>query len=126
MALIPGSARASRMWPVPWEIIRSDVKRRQPRGDLDPQHRAIMRPVCHTPAAFARAHGCREFYSGLLAFTIGTPLALGSRWALLPAALSGIVLIVRTVLEDPTLQAEWEGYAEYTVRVRSRLVPLVW
>ena len=57
---------------------------------------------------------------------IGTPLALGSRWALLPAALGVIVLMVRTVLEDGTLQAELAGYADYTQRVRSRLVPYVW
>lgn len=33
---------------------------------------------------------------------------------------------VVTSKEDRTLQAELEGYAEYTERVRSRLMPFVW
>lgn len=78
--------------------------------------------VSSGPYAYVRHPG----YAGMLALTVGTPLALGSRWALLPGALGVIVLIVRTVLEDSTLQAELAGYAEYTHRVRSRLVPYVW
>ena len=78
--------------------------------------------VSSGPYAYVRHPG----YVGMLAFTIGTPLALGSRWALLPAALGVVVLVVRTALEDGTLQAELPGYADYTRRVRSRLVPHVW
>jgi len=65
-------------------------------------------------------------YVGMLALTIGTPLALGSEWALLPTAVGVAVLIVRTALEDRTLQAELPGYVDYTRRVRFRLVPYVW
>ena len=78
--------------------------------------------VSSGPYAYVRHPG----YPGILALTIGAPFALGSRWALLPAALGVIVLIVRTVLEDGTLQAELAGYTEYTRRVRSRLIPRVW
>ena len=78
--------------------------------------------VSSGPYAYVRHPG----YTGMLALMIGTPLALGSRWALLPAALGVVTLIVRTVLEDCTLQAELAGYADYTRRVRSRLVPYVW
>jgi len=72
------------------------------------------------------AHVRHPGYAGLLAYTLGTPLALASRWALLPAALGAIVLIVRTVLEDHTLKAELDGYAAYAKRIRWRLVPFVW
>ena len=34
--------------------------------------------------------------------------------------------IVRTYLEDQTLQAELAGYADYTRRTRYRLIPLIW
>jgi protein-S-isoprenylcysteine O-methyltransferase Ste14 len=78
--------------------------------------------VSDGPYAYVRHPG----YAGLLAFTLGTPLALGSLRALIPAALSGIVLIVRTILEDRTLRAELAGYIEYSRRVRCRLVPLLW
>jgi protein-S-isoprenylcysteine O-methyltransferase Ste14 len=35
-------------------------------------------------------------------------------------------LIVRTALEDKTLQRELDGYSEYAGRVHFRLVPGVW
>jgi protein-S-isoprenylcysteine O-methyltransferase Ste14 len=56
----------------------------------------------------------------------GMPLALGSYWALAPAAVAAAVLVFRTALEDRTLQAELPGYREYAGRVRSRLIPGVW
>jgi len=78
--------------------------------------------VSSGPYAWVRHPG----YAGLLGLTIGTPLALGSRWALLPAALGVVVLFVRTALEDRTLQAELAGYTDYARRVRFRLVPCIW
>jgi protein-S-isoprenylcysteine O-methyltransferase Ste14 len=57
---------------------------------------------------------------------IGMPLALGSLWALIPAVMLRPLLVVRTVLEDRTLQNELPGYREYTQRVRYRLIPGVW
>ena len=36
------------------------------------------------------------------------------------------VIVFRTALEDRTLLAELEGYADYAARVRYRLVPGVW
>ncbi len=53
-------------------------------------------------------------------------LFLSSLWALLPAALIIVLFIVRTYLEDNTLQRELDGYLEYTKQVRYRLVPYVW
>jgi protein-S-isoprenylcysteine O-methyltransferase Ste14 len=43
-----------------------------------------------------------------------------------PALLLTIVLLVRTALEDRTLQRRLEGYSDYTGRVRYRLLPGVW
>jgi protein-S-isoprenylcysteine O-methyltransferase Ste14 len=62
---------------------------------------------------------------GFLLF-LGIPLALGSLWALIPAILLCPLLVVRTVLEDRTLQAELPGYKEYAQRVRYRLLPGIW
>lgn len=56
----------------------------------------------------------------------GIALELGSWWALLPAAVIVIVFVIRTALEDRTLQAELPGYSAYAQRVRYRLVPGVW
>jgi protein-S-isoprenylcysteine O-methyltransferase Ste14 len=57
---------------------------------------------------------------------LGMPLALGSLWALIPALFFGLFLIVRTALEDRTLQEELPGYEEYAQRVRYSLIPGVW
>jgi protein-S-isoprenylcysteine O-methyltransferase Ste14 len=65
-------------------------------------------------------------YVGMSIFTLGTPLALGSWLAQIPAILTVAVLIYRTALEDRTLQAELPGYADYAGRVRYRLLPGLW
>jgi protein-S-isoprenylcysteine O-methyltransferase Ste14 len=56
----------------------------------------------------------------------GFALALGSLWALVPAAVASLVLIPRTALEDRMLQNELPGYKDYASRVRYRLLPGVW
>ena len=51
---------------------------------------------------------------------------LNSLWALIPAAIIMVLFIVRTHLEDITLQRELDGYLEYTKIVKYRLLPYVW
>lgn len=65
-------------------------------------------------------------YLASLILIIGTPLALNSYWALIPAGVGTIVLGVRTAWEDRLLYEELEGYKEYASRVRYRLIPGVW
>jgi protein-S-isoprenylcysteine O-methyltransferase Ste14 len=65
-------------------------------------------------------------YVGFVVSYFGTALALGSLWAILPAGLVAGLLMVRTALEDRTLQDELPGYREYARRVRYRLVPGIW
>lgn len=65
-------------------------------------------------------------YAGGIVSWVCAALALGSWWALLPAALVGLVFVVRTALEDRTLQEELPGYTEYAECVRYRLLPGVW
>ncbi len=74
------------------------------------------------PYQFVRHPG----YAGALIYYIGAPLNLGSFWALLPALFIIVVMIVRTSLEDRTLQQELPGYTEYTKQTRYRLVPGIW
>ncbi|KRA56800.1 isoprenylcysteine carboxyl methyltransferase [Caulobacter sp. Root655] len=74
------------------------------------------------PYRFVRHPG---YVAALLLF-FGMALALGSFWALAPAALASALLVVRTAWEDRLLRAELAGYADYAGRVRSRLMPGVW
>jgi protein-S-isoprenylcysteine O-methyltransferase Ste14 len=65
-------------------------------------------------------------YVGILISYGATPLLLGSWLALIPFVIMGALLVMRTALEDKTLQIELPGYAEYAQRVRYRLLPGVW
>ncbi len=65
-------------------------------------------------------------YLGSILYTLVCPLILASWWTFLPAVLTVCLIIVRTGLEDRTLQNELEGYREYAATVRSRLIPGVW
>jgi len=74
------------------------------------------------PYQFVRHPG----YVGGILFDLATPLILDSLWALVPAVLTVCVLVVRTTLEDRTLQEGLDGYKEYAQRVRYRLLPGIW
>ncbi len=65
------------------------------------------------------------YVGGILMF-FGIALALGSLWALIPVFVLFILLLIRTELEDRTLQRELQGYREYTNRVHYKLIPHVW
>ncbi len=62
-------------------------------------------------------------YAGNVLALPGIVLALGSLWTLIPAAVALVIAVIRTALEDRTLQEELPGYQEYAQRVRYRLFP---
>lgn len=74
------------------------------------------------PYGFVRHPG----YLGGLISIIATPIMLGTLWGLVPVAVYIVVLVMRTALEDRTLQEELPGYREYSQRTRYRLLPGVW
>ncbi len=49
-------------------------------------------------------------------------LALGSVWTIIPVIEELIIAVIKTILEDKTLQKELAGYQDYTRHVRYRLV----
>ncbi len=79
--------------------------------------------VCTTgPYKYVR----HPMYVGVILFILCFPLSLGSFYALIPALMIVVLFIVRTSLEDKTLQEELPGYKEYAQKVRYRLLPGVW
>jgi protein-S-isoprenylcysteine O-methyltransferase Ste14 len=62
-------------------------------------------------------------YAGSILPLLGIVLALSSTWTLIPAAVALIIAVIRTGLEDRTLQDELPGYRDYARRVRYRLIP---
>lgn len=80
------------------------------------------RVVSEGPYRFVR----HPMYVGTLFYGIGAPLYLGSFWALIPGMALVIMIVIRTALEDRTLQEELPGYREYAQKVRFRLIPGIW
>lgn len=80
------------------------------------------RVVSTGPYGFVRHPG---YLSGIL-WAVSVPLVVGSFYAFVPVLLYSVLMVLRTQLEDRTLQGELEGYSEYARRVRYRLLPGVW
>lgn len=65
-------------------------------------------------------------YAGVLLSHLTLPVALGSIWAFVPAAVGTVFFVMRTSREDRTLRDHLVGYREYQARVRWRLLPGFW
>jgi protein-S-isoprenylcysteine O-methyltransferase Ste14 len=79
--------------------------------------------VCDSgPYRFVRHPG----YAGSIFALVGIVFALGSAWTAIPALLAALIAVIRTALEDRTLQEELPGYRDYAQRVRFRLFPWIY
>jgi protein-S-isoprenylcysteine O-methyltransferase Ste14 len=65
-------------------------------------------------------------YAGALISYLAVPFLLDSCWTLIPVAVTLIIIIIRTRLEDQALQHKLEGYQAYAQKVSYRLFPGVW
>ncbi len=65
-------------------------------------------------------------YLGVLIFYIFSPMALGSYWAVIPALHIIPLLVARIIGEEKELSKNLEGYKEYLMKTRYRLVPGIW
>lgn len=74
------------------------------------------------PYRFVRHPG----YAGAILWFLGTPLLLGSPWALIPTFLGVGGYVLRTALEDRVLHDELEGYPVYAQKTPYRLIPGIW
>jgi protein-S-isoprenylcysteine O-methyltransferase Ste14 len=81
----------------------------------------------HTVASGGPYHFVRHpSYIGMIAVELGSAAMLGSGLALIIGAVSAVLFIVRTALEDRVLQKELPGYPEFAQKTRYRLIPGVW
>ena len=88
------------------------------RVQTDREHRV----TASGPYRFVRHPG----YVAVILHFIAIPMSLGTFMAWIPALLGAGLFVLRTWLEDRTLQAELPGYADYAQRTRYRLLPGVW
>jgi protein-S-isoprenylcysteine O-methyltransferase Ste14 len=81
-----------------------------------------QRVISSGPYAIVR----HPMYASASLYLLGTPLALGSYWGLIPSAALVPFLIWRLWDEERFLARNLPGYTDYQKRVRHRLVPFVW
>ncbi len=65
-------------------------------------------------------------YAGAVISWLASPIFFSSYLMVIPAILMIILNMIRTYLEDETLQEELPGYKEYARKVRFRLFPGIW
>jgi len=65
-------------------------------------------------------------YLGIMFSFLGIPLLLNSWWAMIPGAAIVGLFVYRTYREDKMLTDGLIGYAEYTEKVRYKLLPGIW
>jgi len=65
------------------------------------------------------------YLAGVL-WILTVPLIIGSVLAFVPAGIYVLLTIIRTSLEDRTLNRELSGYSEYAKKVKYRLFPGIW
>ncbi len=65
-------------------------------------------------------------YLGVAVMYLFSPLALGSYWALIPAAFTIPVLVFRLLNEEKVLERDLKGYVEYESKVKYHLFPGIW
>ena len=74
------------------------------------------------PYAIVRHPG----YAGMILMYIAVPLIIGSFYSLFCSLVLLILFVIRTELEDKTLQKELKGYKQYMKKVRYKLLPGIW
>lgn len=62
------------------------------------------------------------YLAGIL-YSFAAPLMIGSVFSLIPVGIYVLLIVIRTWLEDNTLQRELDGYTEYAKLTRFRLFP---
>lgn len=65
-------------------------------------------------------------YLAAILYSLSMPLLMGSALAFIPAGIHALLMVIRTWLEDKTLQEELKGYTEYANQTRCRLFPGIW
>jgi protein-S-isoprenylcysteine O-methyltransferase Ste14 len=101
-----------------WALIENRYFSGVVRIQTDRDHRVVS----SGPYSYIRHPG----YTGALLTYLVTPLFLDALTAFAPAAVLVVLLVVRTYLEDRTLQERLDGYREYAKRVPHRLLPRIW
>jgi protein-S-isoprenylcysteine O-methyltransferase Ste14 len=86
--------------------------------EVDPEQKVI------STGPYARVR--HPMYAAMIPMYLFSPLALGSLWALIPAAFIPLLLVARMFHEEKLLSHKLAEYRKYARRVKFRLIPGVW
>jgi protein-S-isoprenylcysteine O-methyltransferase Ste14 len=81
-----------------------------------------QRVITTGPYAIVR----HPMYTAVSFMYIFSPLALGSYWAMIPAAMIIPLLVERIKNEEEVLEKDLAGYKEYQRKTKYRLIPGIW
>ena len=101
-----------------WAIVVNQFFETTVRIQTDRGHHVIT----NGPYRFVRHPG----YLSMALGALSASFIIGSLYSLIPGGLGILAVVIRTYLEDRTLQEELDGYREYASQVRWRLVPGIW
>lgn len=101
-----------------WALIANPFFSGMVRIQSDREHRVVTRG----PYRWVRHPG----YAGALLMYLATPFFLDALWAFIPVVLVTSALVVRTRLEDDSLEDKLSGYRDYQDKVPYRLLPGIW
>jgi protein-S-isoprenylcysteine O-methyltransferase Ste14 len=101
-----------------WAVVVNEHFETTVRIQEDRGHKVIN----SGPYRFVRHPG----YLSMILGGLSASLVIGSVYSLIPGGVAILAVVVRTYLEDQTLQEQLRGYSEYTKKTRYRLIPGVW
>lgn len=82
----------------------------------------VHKVITSGPYRFVRHPG----YLSMILGGLSASFIIGSLCSLIPCTAAILAIVIRTYLEDWTLQKELEGYSEYVKKTKYRLLPGVW
>jgi len=72
------------------------------------------------------AHVRHPLYAGGIIMALFMPIALGSLWGAIPAAVAALMLVLRIEFEEEMLLKGMVGYEDYRSRVKFKLIPTIY
>jgi protein-S-isoprenylcysteine O-methyltransferase Ste14 len=101
-----------------WAMVVNEHFEATVRIQKDRMHKVIS----SGPYRFVRHPG----YLSVILGGFSASFIIGSLYSLIPWTVAIVAIVIRTYLEDWTLQKELEGYFEYVKKTKYRLLPGVW
>jgi len=101
-----------------WAMVVNEHFELTVRIQKDRMHRVIT----GGPYRFVRHPG----YLAMIIGGLSASFIIGSLWSLVPCTVAILAIVIRTYLEDRTLQKELDEYPAYVKKTRYRLLPGVW